>query len=189
MVTQAIFGDTDPTAPPGAALYGRTHPPFGPNIFNENIDVFAGAFDDPVAGNANENLDEVTNQVVAIVAASGMTSSVEKDLAMQVLGRVYGETLAHEIGHSLIGVTLTSLPHHDHNAHPGIPNDLMNYGIDRSFESRTGCSLNGGTVAPPLADNLSLLPGIDIINVPTGVGPGTSQGEIDAHFPVSPPEK
>jgi hypothetical protein len=177
MVTRATFRDSG-----GAALYGQTHVPFGPNVFNENIDVFAGAFDDPVAGNANENLDEVTNQVVAILATSGLTSSVEKDLGIQVLGRLYGETLAHEIGHSLIGQTLTSIPNHDHNAHPGVLGDLMNLGIDRSFENRSGCSLNGGVVSTPIADSVSLMPGIAAIDVPTG----TAQAQIDANFPVPP---
>jgi hypothetical protein len=184
MVTHAMFRDTDPLAA-GNALYGQTHPPFGPAIFNENIDVFAGAFDDAVAGNANEDLDEVTNEVIRTLVNTPLASSVEKDIALQVMGRVYGETLSHEIGHSLIGVTLTSLPHHDHNAHPGIPNDLMNLGIDRSFQSRSGCSLNG-TLIIPIKDNVSLLPGINAINTPTGAGVGTSQGEIDLHFPVPP---
>lgn len=177
MVTRATFRDSA-----GAALYGQCHAPFGPRVFNEAIDVFAGAFDDAVAGNANQNLDEVTNQVIATVVGSGLTSSAEKDLALNVLGRVYGETLAHEIGHSLIGVTLDSVPHRDHNAHPGVTGDLMNLGIDRSFENRTGCSLNGGVVRTPIIDNLSLLPGIGLINVPTG----TALAQIEAFVPVPP---
>ena len=135
-----------------------------------------------MSGNSNENLDEVTNEVVSILVATGLSSSVEKDLALQVLGRIYGETVAHEIGHSLIGQTLDSHPHHDHNAHPGVTGDLMNLGIDRSFENRTGCSLNGGTVSTPITDSVSLLPGIGAINVPTG----TAQAQIDANFPVPP---
>lgn len=178
MVTQAMFRDSSGTP----NLIGHCHPPFGPNIFNENIDVFAGAFDDPVTGNAADRLDDVTAEVIATLVATGLTSSVEKDLALQVLGRVYGETLAHEIGHSLIGLTLTSLPHHDHNASPGIAGDLMNQGADRSFENRSGCSLNGGTVSTPITDSVSLLPGIDTINVPTG----TAKAQIDANFPVPP---
>ena len=124
----------------------------------------------------------MTNEVVRGLVAAGPISSVEKDLGLQVLGRLYGETLAHEIGHSLIGTTLTSHPHHDHNAGPGIPGDLMNRGIDRSFGARTGCSLNGGQVTLPLIDNLSLLPGLLTINVPTG----TAKAQIDANFPVPP---
>jgi hypothetical protein len=58
----------------------------------------------------------------------------------------------------------------------------MNRGIDRSFIVRTGCSLNGGQVAQPLVDNVSLLPGIPSINVPLG----QSRAEIDKHLPVPP---
>lgn len=178
MVTRAMFRDTSGTP----NHIGQCYPPFGPNIFNETIDVFAGAFDDPVTGTAAESLDDVTAEVISTLIATGLTSSVEKDLALQVLGRVYGETLAHEIGHSLIGLTLDSHPHHDHNASPGIPGDLMNQGGDRSFENRSGCSLNGGTVSTPITDSVSLLPGIGAINVPTG----NAQAQIDAHFPVPP---
>jgi hypothetical protein len=163
-------------------LYGRCFPPFSPNVFNERIEVYAHGFEEAVSGNANEHVDVVTNEIVRILVNAGPISSVEKDLGIQVLGRLYGETLAHEIGHSLIGTTLTSLPHHDHNAAPGTPGDLMNRGTNRSFEARTGCSLNGGQVTPPLADNVSLLPGIRAINVPRG----QSRTEIDTHFPVPP---
>jgi hypothetical protein len=178
MVTNATFV----ASVAGGGLYGRCHPPFAPNIFNEKIEVYARGFEEAVSGNANEHVDEVTNEVVRLLVTSGPISSVEKDLGIQVLGRLYGETLAHEIGHSLIGTTLTSLPHHDHNASPGTTGDLMNRGIDRSFGARTGCSLNGGQVTPPLVDNLSLLPGIPTINVPLG----QARTQIDNHFPVPP---
>jgi hypothetical protein len=166
----------------GGGLYGRCFPPFAPNIFNEKIEVYARGFEEAVSGNANEHVDEVTNEVVRILVNSGPISSVEKDLGIQILGRLYGETLAHEVGHSIVGTTLTSHPHHDHNASPGTPGDLMNRGIDRSFIVRTGCSLNGGQVAQPLVDNVSLLPGIPSINVPLG----QSRAEIDKHLPVPP---
>jgi hypothetical protein len=178
MVTKADFKD----AVAGGGLYGRCFPPFAPNIFNEKIEVYAKGFQEAVSGNANEHVDEVTNEIVRILVNSGPISSVEKDLGIHVLGRLYGETLAHEIGHSLIGTTLTSAPHNDHNAGPGNAGDLMNRGVDRSFGARTGCSLNGGQVTQPLVDNLSLLPGIPAINVPTG----KARAEIDAHFPVPP---
>jgi hypothetical protein len=176
MVTHATFRDT---GDPG--LLGRCFPPFAPGIFNETIEVYAGVFDDPQAGTDAERLDDVTVAVIAAMNLTGAASSAEKDLAIQILGRAYGECLAHEIGHSLIGVTLTS-PTHDHNAAPGVAGDLMNEGSNRSFENRTGCSINGPTVHAPITANVSLLPGIDTINVPTGA----AQAEIDAHFPVPP---
>jgi hypothetical protein len=180
MVTHATFLDTAGVA----GRLGRTFQPFGPNIFNERIEVYAGAFDDPASGSAVERMDDVTAAVIQTIVTSALSSSVEKDLGMQILGRAYGETLAHEIGHSLIGEA--PLSGGDHNSGPpGVSGDLMNRGADRSFEVRTGCSING-TIITPIRDNISLLPGIDFINVPTGTAAGTSQGEIDANFPVPP---
>jgi hypothetical protein len=177
MVTNATFKAIGPTT----TRYGQTSAPFGPNQFNETIEVFVRSFETAVSGNANEHVDEVTNEVVRILVNSGPISSAEKDLGIQILGRLYGETLAHEIGHSLIGATLSSANGH-HNASPGTPGDLMNFGIDRSFMARTGCSLNGGNAQPPLSANVDLLPGIPAINVPLG----RARAEIDSHFPVPP---
>lgn len=176
-VTVATFrGD-----PPSVALYGRTTPgtgPIGPASFDETIQVWPGAFDDAVAGNANEEVDEVTNDVVSVLIGGGLTSSPEKSRAIEVLGRLLGETLAHEIVHSLIGATLTD---GFHNARPGNESDLMNHGINRSFQNRTGFELLGPVGS---ADLLSLLSdrGIFFINIPTG----DSQTQLNLHFPVPP---
>lgn len=176
-VTVATFrGD-----PPAAALYGRTSPgigPIGPASFDETIQVWAGAFDDAVSGNANAEVDEVTNDVVSVLMGGGLTSSPEKSRAIEILGRLLGETLSHEIVHSLIGATLTD---GFHNARPGNESDLMNHGIDRSFQSRTGFELLGPVGS---ADLLGLLNdrGIFFINIPTG----DAQTQINLHFPVPP---
>jgi hypothetical protein len=176
-VTHATFtGD-----PPAHALYGRTRPGaggIGPGDFDEIIEVFAGAFDDAVAGNANEEVDDVTNEVVGVLVGSGLTSSPEKDLAIQVLGRLLGETLAHEIVHSLIGATLSD---GGHNARPGFPDDLMNHGIDRSFQNRSGFELTGPVGSNDLT-NLLVDRGIFFINIPTT----DAQARLNATFPVPP---
>lgn len=178
MVSDARFVD----ASPGGGLYGRCFPPFGPNVFNETIRVFAKGFEEVVSGTANDHVDNVTSEVVRTLVTAGQISSPAKSLGIRILGRLYGETLAHEIGHSLIGTTLDSTPHHDHNAAPGVAGDLMNLGTNRSFEQRTGCSLNGGRVAAPLEDNVDLLPGIPAINIFTG----RAKAELERHFPVPP---
>jgi len=166
--------------PPQTALYGQTLPAsggIGPNDFDETIDVFAGAFDDPVAGNANAEVDEATNEVIAAIVAFGNMSSVEKDLAFVVFGRVLGETLAHEIVHSLIGATLGD---GFHNAHPGLLDDLMNHGIDRSFESRSGFEKLGALGSGPLGTVLRDR-GVVFVDIPTT----DSQTQIDRNFPVA----
>lgn len=178
MVTDASFVD----ATPGGGLYGRCFPPFGPTVFNERIRVFVKGFEEATSGGANENVDDVTNTVVRTLITAGPISSAAKDLGIHILGRLYGETLAHEIGHSLIGTVLDSLPHRDHNKAPGVVGDLMNLGTNRSFERRTGCSLNGGQVRTPLEDNVDLLPGIPAINIFTGA----ARAAVDAGFPVPP---
>jgi hypothetical protein len=187
MVTRATFRDRYVSAtvdPRGIA--GVTTPPAGqhngPNTYNETIGIHVLAFTDaiPPAAPASR-VDDVTRQVVQILAQTMQASSGEKDLGLQILGRLYGECLAHEICHSLIGGVLTSNPGRDHNQ-PAIPGDLMNLGGDRSFENRTGCSINGSAVTAPLSGSVSLLPGLDVINVPTGV----AQATIDSFFPVPP---
>jgi hypothetical protein len=178
LVTQATFqGD-----PPSHALYGQTlrgTGAIGPASFDELIDVFAGAFDDAVAGNANAEVDEATNEIVATIVAFGGQSSSEKALAFVVFGRVLGETLAHEIVHSLIGATLGD---GFHNAHPGFGNDLMNHGIDRSFESRSGfevtAPLGSGTIDVVLRDR-----GAVFVNIITG----DAQAQVNQSFPIPGP--
>lgn len=179
LVTQATFrGD-----PPAHALYGRTLPgtgAIGPKSFDEMIDVFVGAFDDAVAGNANAEVDEATNEVIATIVAFGGMSSLEKNTAFVVFGRVLGETLAHEIVHSLIGATLGD---GFHNAHPGFGDDLMNHGIDRSFESRSGFEKTGplgtGTIDAVLHDR-----GVVFVNIITG----DAQAQVNQSFPVPGPK-
>ncbi len=169
--------------PPSHALYGRTRANaggIGPNDFDETIDVWPGAFADAVAGNANENVDELTNSVVGVIQASALSSSTEKSFAIRVLGRLVGETLAHEIIHSLIGSVLTA---GFHNAGPGLESDIMNRGIDRSFTARTGFEIDQTAIAGgDLTQIITHDRGIVFINIPTG----TAQAELDRHFPVPP---
>ena len=175
LTTATIRGDH-------ASLYGRTVYGAGvpgPASFNDSIDVFAGAFDMPVpAPNANEHVDEVTNSIVNVIKNSALTSTQEKDLAIVVLGRLIGETLSHEILHSLIGFNISGS---DHNPIPGIESDIMNRGFNRSFTARTGFEIDTGQI--PGGDLTSIIVhdrGIVFINIPTGVG----QAELNTHFPV-----
>jgi hypothetical protein len=114
-------------------------------------------------------VDEVTNSVVKAIAASALTSSPEKNLAIEIFGRLIGETLAHEIIHSLIGNVLSAIPHHFHNASPGLPSDIMNFGFDRSFEVRTGFELDRTKIAGgDLTEMIVGDKGIVFIDIPTG---------------------
>lgn len=181
-VTKAMFrGD-----PPRPGVVGRTldrngNEVFvGPEFFDENIDVFPGGYDDPVALGAVQDVDDVTLKIVATITAAALTSSPEKNVAIKVLGRLYGETLAHEICHSLIGGTLSDF---SHNAHPGTLDDLMNHGSDRSFEKRTGFVINPAQIGVvSLSTLLANDRGVFFINIPTT----RAKEQIDTHFPVPP---
>jgi hypothetical protein len=152
-------------------------------VYNETIDVFAGSYDEAVSGGAGEDIDEVTNHVVAAIRALGLTSNLERDRAIQIIGRLFGETLAHEIVHSLIGATLDDPVHHAHNAHPGIPGDLMNFGEDRSIKDRTGFDLNG---QDPTSANFDIMQMIDYTIFAINLSLGDSRTEIESHFPRPP---
>lgn len=154
----------------------------GPTFFDENIQLFAGTFDDPIVSGAIRDIDDVTVDVVSAIAAAGLTSSTEKNLAIEVLGRLYGETLAHEMIHSLIGGTLTG-PTTAHNPSPGFTNDIMNEGVDRSFQDRTAFVIDRTQIG--VVDLATLLAddrGISFINIPTR----DAKTQLDANFPVPP---
>lgn len=69
MVTHVTFLDTAV-----ANRLGQTFQPFGPNTFNEKIEVYVGTFDDPAGGNAVERLDDVTSAVIQAIVASALSS-------------------------------------------------------------------------------------------------------------------
>ena len=153
----------------------------GPNSFDDKLEVYPGAFDIPVPSpNANEHLDEVTNSIVTAIKNSALTSTPEKNLAIAVLGRLIGETLAHEILHTLIGRNIAGA---FHNAEPGIESDIMNKGFNRSFTSRSAFEIDTTQIA---GGDLTLIitndKDIFFINIPTGV----AQAQLNTHFPVPP---
>jgi hypothetical protein len=175
LTTATIRGD-NPTRY-GQTTYGAGVA--GPASFNDTIDVFPGAFATPVSSpNANEHVDEVTNSVATVIKNSALTSTPEKHLAIRVLGRLIGETLAHEILHSLIGFNISG---RDHNPSPGIENDIMNFGFNRSFTARTGFEIDPTQIAG--GDLTSIITNdndVFFINIPTGI----AQAQLNTHFPV-----
>jgi hypothetical protein len=175
-VTTASFeGD-----PPSSALAGRTTAGasggIGPNFFDETIRVFPGAFDDPVATGDASDVDDATRNAVAVIVADEFTSSPERERAIQLIGRLLGETLAHEIVHSLIGSALSGGAH---NA-PPVPSELMNRGNDRSLTARSAFEIVNPALPPDL-DNLADR-GIGFINIPHG----DTQDLLNNDFPVPP---
>jgi hypothetical protein len=184
-VTRAIYKGEDPS---GRSYFGLTKGRtgtgefVGPQHFDESIDIYVGSYDNPIGSGDAKEVDDVTLKVLEVIANSQMESSAEKDLAIKVIGRLYGETLAHEIIHSIIGKTLTATDGF-HNRSPGKPDDLMNHGSERSFEKRTGFRIDAALIG--VVDIQTLLMddlGIHFIDIPTT----DAQAQINAHFPVPP---
>lgn len=150
---------------PGPASGGKV----GDTVFDEIIHVFPESyFDDGFTG---PDVDTATNELVAILAT--VQASVPELEAWQIkfIGRLLGETISHEIYHTLLPVPFTHNPS---------PLDLMDQGNQRSFTERTGIvalSTPPGEFLDHLADN-----GIASINKLTGA----NLTHVHTHFPVPP---
>ena len=171
-VTKATFrGD-----PPTPNLYAVTHGPGGATVLNETIDLYPGGYDDPIpAGTTNIDVNVETQALVTQMETVTMIDPDMKEFAIKVFGRLFGETLAHEIVHSLLWRVIPS----GHNS-PLINNDLMNNGSDRSFKQRTGIQDTSHT--SPVDPNNFIDHGINTI----GGLQATNQARVDKVFPVPP---
>jgi hypothetical protein len=168
-------------SPAGTLLYGRTNPGTGgtggPSVFNETIDVFPGAYDESGPTGALAIEVDTETQALAMDLTSRVASNPAlEDFAITVFGRLIGETMAHEIVHSLLWSNI----HPTYHNSPPIPGDLMNAGSQRSFQQRTG-----------IEDTAHMSP-VDPANfVDHGIAAigglqAANQGLMDARFPVPP---
>lgn len=159
-------------------LLGRTNlvgGTAGAAVFNETIDIFPGAYDNPIPPGGSEDLDVETQALVLQLEAATFTDPQLESLAVRVFGRLIGETMAHEVVHSLLAFEIPS----GHNA-PSIPNDLMNRGSERSFRQRTGIE-DTARVSPIDPANF-----IDHGIASIGGLQAVNQARMDARFPVPP---
>lgn len=118
---------------------GVTFGPANRDTFNETIDLFPGMYQEPDA----IDVDTETQALVIELQSSLTADPALTAIATKVLGRLIGETTAHEIGHALLW---DDIPGNGHNS-PPIPHDLMNSGVDRVFIERTGME-NTAQVSP-----------------------------------------
>ncbi len=162
--------------PPTAGLAGVTNPGTGgisDAVHDETISVWPGAFDDAVAVGAAGDVDDATRQVVQAMQGLDFTDLFLNSLAVEIFGRLIGETLAHEVLHSLLGFRIPT----GHNT-PAIASDILNHGKDRSFQDRTAIEILDLANFPDpgtFTDH-----GIGFINIPTA----TTQAHIDVTFPI-----
>ena len=82
-------------------------------------------------------VDVETQAILLEVQAAAAPPAALLDFAVQVFGRLIGETMAHEIIHSLLGVSVGNIGADGHNA-PPVAGELMNDWLNRSFQQRTG---------------------------------------------------
>ncbi len=144
----------------------------GPTKPDDKINIYPAAF--------RLNGMDVGADVTAIVtrlAAMNMTDPDIKNVWIDIMARLLGETIAHEIHHALLGDWAGFVGGHNS---PPIPFDLMNRGSDRNWLQRTGIEI------------------IDNANFPKpgsyrdgGVGAISSlqmanQTKVDSVFPIPP---
>jgi len=172
VVALTLRGEPPATRP---GLEGRTNPVggvFGTGVANETIDIWPGAFDNTLAGGDPTWVDTETNALVTQLASQTISDPAMEAFATKVVGRLMGETMAHEIVHALIGPV--------HLPAATDVNDLMEVGGNRSFQQRTGLEDTAHT--SPVEPANFTDHGIATIG---GIGAG-NQALIDANYPVPP---
>ena len=177
MVTTATLRGEPPAATPN--LFGETTGTalgLGSGIFNETIDLYPGAYDATITGNNDLMIDTESQAIMMQIKSEASPSAALLDFAAKVFGRLIGETLAHEIVHSLLG---TLVGPNFHNS-PAVASDLMNSGSERSFRQRTGIedTANSSPVDPANFVDHGL--------AAVGHLQATNQGHINTTFPVPP---
>jgi hypothetical protein len=165
-----IHGETPPGAPFLAGVTNLVGGAAGAAVFNEPIDMFPGAFDNPSTA-------DISTEVLALlvqIESQGMTPALE-DFTVDVIGRLLGFTMSHEIVHSLLAFDIPS----GHNA-ARIPGDLMNNGPDITFTESTGFEDTAHTSPVDPANfvdhGIASMASLQAVN----------QGRMDARFPVPP---
>jgi len=147
---------------------------------NETIDLFPGAYDNPIPSTPPSgpqiDVDVETQALILQMESQTFTDPALEQFAINVYGRLLGETLAHEIVHSLLWTEIDPSFHNN----PPIPNDLMNEGSIRSFRLRTGFEDKAHTSSVNPANFVDR--GIGAI----GGLQATNQARMDARFPVPP---
>lgn len=187
VTTVRIEGEppNDPGTGRPAPIFGETGSGgtgIGATSFNERIVLFPGAYDvpQPSVPNTQATMVDATTQAILLeIQAAASPSAALLDLAIKVFGRLIGETMAHEIVHSLLGVSVGKIGADGHNA-PPVAGELMNDWLNRSFRQRTG--IEDTALTSPIDPNNFVDHGTATIGK-LGVD---NQGLIDTRFPVPP---
>ncbi|MCI0628913.1 MAG: hypothetical protein L0387_45920 [Acidobacteria bacterium] len=130
----------------------------GPVDADELIFIFPGT-----SGSEFTDIDDGVRALIESVLSKPGRSTEESTLASTVMGRLIGSSLAHEIGHALVG-----------RGHTSVATDIMLPGKSWTFENMTGVKAADGAFADI---------GRQIINRPRA---GGSLDLIQSFFPVPP---
>jgi hypothetical protein len=174
VVTTVTIGNTDPSGNYGSANSGPTGA-VGDTAFDEIVLLFPGNF---LAAGAGTDANQAVNDLVNVIA--GIQAS-DPDLELWLIrffGRLLGETMSHELYHTLLPVPFNH--NVDGSGNEVETSDMMDGGGFRSFLERTGVS--AASTAPAdfianLTDN-----GIGAVNKLTGA----SLTHVHNTFPVPP---
>jgi hypothetical protein len=140
------------------------------SVFNDTIELYPAEY-----ANFGMQVSKTLADLVNKLKAMNMTDVRLKTLAITVFSRLMGETMAHEISHSLTA----RRPLFIHND-PAISNDILNAGMDRGFTQRTGIEVIDANKFPDAA--ASYRDG----GAPLSFLTKATQQKVDAHFPVPP---
>jgi len=175
--TRVVIGNTDASgdygsSDPGPASAGNV----GDTVFDEIVTVFPGNYLSAV--NAGTDVNAATNDLVQIITGLQASDPDVEVWLIRFFGRLLGETISHELYHTLLPVPFT---HNVDGSGSTIDTaDIMDEGQFRSFRERTGIDALSSLPADFLAnltDN-----GIVAIDKLTGA----SLAHVRAHFPVPP---
>jgi hypothetical protein len=157
--------------PVDTAIAGTTQPG-GPAVFNEAIDIYPAAF-------RLNGLDVGADvaSIVTRIAAMNLTDPNIKYTWIEIMGRLLGENIAHEILHALLGAWPGFVGGHNS---PAIPFDLLNRGGERNWLQRTAIEILDPVNFPSPGSfrdgGVAAISGLQQAN----------QGKIDGVFPVPP---
>src|SRR5438132_13435571 len=109
-------------APSASGLAGATSQPAGPTIPSGRIDIWPGAF---AQGSIDVGPDVV--DLVTKMRAMNMTDVRVKTLCIEIMGRLLGENIAHEIHHVLLGTDGLDTSGHHSSDNPLLCNNRGRY--------------------------------------------------------------
>ena len=161
----------------GVSAAGPSGAGVGDTAFDEVVTIFPGSYLSQAAGVTD--VDTATNDLVRVVTSLQASDPEVESWLIRIIGRLIGETISHELYHTLLPVPFNHNVDGSNNAVD--TRDLMDDGSKRSFLERTGIVALSSLPADFLAnltDN-----GRASIN---GLVNPTHLTHINTHFPIPP---